>query len=246
MSSASFSRPMKPPMRISSSLVLVAACALRAAAQAPADAASSPTDAIARWVALTAPTGAEELATTALLRVLPGWSRDANGNLVRRVGHGTPRRVVACALDVSGYVVSEITDDGYLRLHRTGTAPASPLADQFMEAHKVRIYTAHAMRPGVVAIANGHFARQHRADTTVVTADQLWVDVGASSRASTSTASGFPSWIRSSPTALCGATTASSRAPAPRRARDARPSPPPRKQPFRMARRSLSSPRSTR
>jgi putative aminopeptidase FrvX len=37
--------------------------------------------------------------------------------------------------------------------------------------------------PGVVAIANGHFARQHRADTTVVNVDQLWLDIGASSRA---------------------------------------------------------------
>ncbi|MEW5917762.1 MAG: M20/M25/M40 family metallo-hydrolase, partial [Gemmatimonadota bacterium] len=41
----------------------------------------------------------------------------------------------------------------------------------------------NARIPGVVAVANGHFARQHRADTTVVNVDQLWVDVGASSRA---------------------------------------------------------------
>ncbi len=47
----------------------------------------------------------------------------------------------------------------------------------------MRIQTATGVVPGVVAIANGHFTRQHRGDTTVVGVDQLWLDVGASSRA---------------------------------------------------------------
>jgi putative aminopeptidase FrvX len=33
----------------------------------------------------------------------------------------------------------------------------------------------------VVAVYNGHFARQHRGDTAVTTVDDLWIDVGASS-----------------------------------------------------------------
>ena len=91
--------------------------------------------------------------------------------------------MLACALDVSAYVVSQITDDGFLRLHRTGAPPRHPLWDQAMEAQRVRVHTARGEVAGVVPIANGHFARQHRGDTTVVTVDQLWVDVGASSRA---------------------------------------------------------------
>ena len=50
----------------------------------------------------------------------------------------------------------------------------------------MRIFTAHGGENGVLgvgAIFNGHFAQQHRADTTVVGVDQLWIDVGASSRA---------------------------------------------------------------
>lgn len=138
---------------------------------------------LSRWVGLIAPPGAEELATTTLLRALPGWSHDASGNLVRSVGRGSPRRVVACGLDVNAYAVSEITTDGYIRLHRIGTPLQHPLADQFMEAQRVQVHTARGTVPGVVAIANGHFARQHRGDTTVVGVDKLWVDVGASSRA---------------------------------------------------------------
>ncbi len=159
---------------------LLLALAASAAAQSPDDRIA---DAIARWVALPAPPGAEELAANSLARAVPGWTQDANGNYVRRVGQGAPRRVVACQLDVSAYVVSRITDDGYIRLHRAGANPSHPLWDQAMESHKVRIYTALGVVPGVVPIANGHFAPQHRGDTTVVGVDELWVDVGASSRA---------------------------------------------------------------
>jgi putative aminopeptidase FrvX len=166
---------------------LAAAALLALATRAPAQSASRPDDRvvgeIARWIALPAPPGAEELAAPSLKRSLPGWSQDVNGNYVRRVGQGTPRRVVACLFDVSAYVVSRITDDGYIRLHRAGAAPAHPLWDQAMESHKVRIHTANGVVPGVVAIANGHFAQQHRGDTAVVGVDELWVDVGASSRA---------------------------------------------------------------
>ncbi len=139
-------------------------------------------EAVASWVRLDAPPGGERRAIVALRGTLPTWSADGFGNLVRRVGSGSPRRVVACALDAPGMVVSQITDDGYLRLHQTGS-PAHPLFAQFHEAQQVRVLTAAGDVPGVVAVANGHFARQHRGDTAVVTIDDLWVDLGASTRA---------------------------------------------------------------
>ena len=160
-------------------LLASAATARRAAAQA-SDAAVAST--IAAWTHLDAPPGGESRAIAALAKTLPGWTADGFGNLVKRVGSGTPRRVVACAMDVPGFVVSAITDDGFIRLHHTGT-PLHPLWDQFHEAQQIRILTRTGDVNGVVAIANGHFARQHRADTAVVNVDQLWVDLGVSSRA---------------------------------------------------------------
>ena len=168
-------------MRISHLLLIAALVSAPLCAQSASDAALA--ESLSRWIALTAPPGAEELATIPLMKALPGWTRDRGGNLIKRAGQGRPRRVVACGLDVTAYVVSQITDDGYLRLHRSGTQPQHTLADQFLEAQRVRIQTAAGPVPGVVAIANGHFTRQHRADTTVVSVDQLWLDVGASSRA---------------------------------------------------------------
>lgn len=138
--------------------------------------------AVAAWIDVDAPPGHEPVAAAVLARALPGWTADAQGNLVRRVGSGTPRRVVACAMDYSAYAVSQITDDGYLRLRRTGN-PTHPLWDQFHEAQRVSIFTPNGRLPGVVAVANGHFAQQHRGDTAARTMDQLWVDIGAASPA---------------------------------------------------------------
>ncbi|HJU72505.1 MAG TPA: hypothetical protein VJ717_02080 [Gemmatimonadaceae bacterium] len=137
---------------------------------------------LAAWIGLDATPGREAAVAERLTRELGnGWTSDRYGNVVRRVGNGTPRRVVACALDVPGLVVSQITENGYLRLHRAGGA-VHPLWDQHHEAQRVTILTRNGPVPGVVAVANGHFARQHRGDTAIVNVDQLWVDVGASSR----------------------------------------------------------------
>lgn len=139
--------------------------------------------AIASWTYFDVAPGRETQTATRLATQLPGWTVDGRGNLVRRVGSGHPRRVVACALDIPQFVVSQITRDGYLRVHRAGNIPVHPLWDQFFEAQRIKVLTASGRSiPGVVAVANGHFARQHRGDTTVVTVDNLWIDVGAESR----------------------------------------------------------------
>ena len=139
--------------------------------------------AIATWTSVEAPPGNEAATAAMLARALgAGWTADAQGNVIKRVGTGTPKRVVACAMDFSAYVVSQITEQGYLRVRRTGSG-GHPLWDQFHEAQRVAIIGARGRHPGVVAVANGHFAQQHRGDTLARTMDDLWIDVGASSRA---------------------------------------------------------------
>lgn len=97
--------------------------------------------AVSSWIRLDAPLGNEAATAATLMRALPGWRSDQWGNLTKTTGTGTPRRVVACGLDYSAYVVSEITDHGYLRVRRTGV-PAHPLWNQFQEAQRVAIATA--------------------------------------------------------------------------------------------------------
>ena len=138
---------------------------------------------VAQWIAFDAPPGDEQLAGAIIRRADARWQEDAQGNLIKHVGTGRPRRVIACGIDRVGYVVSGITEAGYIRLHRAGSAATHPLWDQAHEAQQMLVRTSAGVVPGVVAIPNGHFARQHRGDTAVVGVDQLWVDVGARSRA---------------------------------------------------------------
>ena len=136
---------------------------------------------LASWIAIDAPTGHEYLATEAIQDEYAGWARDSYGNLTKLVGRGEPRRVVACALDSYSYAVSQITDAGYLRLHRIGSGSSHPLWDQAHEGQQLRILTRSGPVVGVTAVANGHFAAQHRNETAIITQNDLWLDVGAES-----------------------------------------------------------------
>ena len=139
------------------------------------------------WIALDAPVGYERRTTAPLIPTLNAatggaWRVDALGNLTLRKGSGTPRRVVACGIDRAGFAVTQITDNGLLRVHTLGTSP-HPLWEQAHEGQQLEILTATGAVPAVSAIANGHFAQQHRQETLITSADDLWIDVGASSRA---------------------------------------------------------------
>jgi putative aminopeptidase FrvX len=144
---------------------------------------ASQADAVASWIALDAPPGRETLATDVIVRGMPGWTRDPVGNLVLHRGTGIPRRVVACGLDDQGYVVSAITDAGYIRLAASGFTRHPALWDQFHEGQRIKILTATRVLPGVVAVRSTHLWRRRASNEAIVTIDDLWVDVGARSRA---------------------------------------------------------------
>jgi putative aminopeptidase FrvX len=134
------------------------------------------------WIALDAPPGWEHLATDVILKSMPGWKRDALGNLILRKGSGSPRRVVACGLDRPGLAVTEITEDGYLRLREVGSVRMHPLWTQFHEGQKIRVLTRDGSVAGVVTVKSTHLQRGRVANAPVTTLDDLWVDVGATSR----------------------------------------------------------------
>ena len=163
--------PRIAPMTVIASLAI---------ATPPASAQSeAPLDAMASWIALDVATGYETREAGRIAAEMAGFTADRWGNVVARFGSGSPRRVVACALDQPAYAVSQITADGYLRVHRIGSGSRHPLWDQAFEAQQVRVLTRAGPVAGVVARSNGHFAQQHRDETDVVRADDLWVDVGA-------------------------------------------------------------------
>ena len=145
--------------------------------------------AVATWIALEASPGSERLAAIRIQSAVPGFTADRMGNLIKRVGAGSPRRVVACGLDESGYVVSRITDDGYLRVHMSGNERHVPLWDQYHEGQRVivgAIDRTNVLRtrhiPGVFAVRSNHLWRGRVADDSPTSIEDLWIDIGARSR----------------------------------------------------------------
>ncbi len=146
--------------------------------------------AVATWISLIATPGYERLATDRIASATRGWSRDRFGNLMKRVGEGSPRRVLACGIDESGYAVSEITSDGYLRVHTNGNSRHPALWDQYHEGQRVIVLAVdrtNSLRtrhvPGVFAVRSNHLWRRRTADDTPTSIENLWVDVGARTRA---------------------------------------------------------------
>ncbi|HEU4711636.1 MAG TPA: M20/M25/M40 family metallo-hydrolase [Pyrinomonadaceae bacterium] len=135
------------------------------------------------WIALDAPPGWEHRATDTIMRQMPGWKRDALGNLILRKGSGSPRRVVACALDRPSFAVTEITDDGYVRLREVGAARSHPLWTQFHEGQRVRVLTRGGAVPAVAIVKSTHLQGGRNPNTPPATLNDMWVDVGAASRA---------------------------------------------------------------
>src|SRR4029078_7412101 len=129
------------------------------------------------WINLDAPPGREYLATDAIMGSVPGWKRDQLGNLILRKGSGSPRRVIACALDRPGFAVTEITDDGYLRLREAGAGRQHPLWVQFHEGQRIKVLTRNGVVPAVAIVKSTHLQRGPRGPAPVTTLDDMWVDV---------------------------------------------------------------------
>lgn len=120
---------------------------------------------------------------------LPAWttpSVDELGNMQLSFGKGAPHTVLVASLDESGYVVSRITDDGYLRLHRHTASTNNVLRDQYVVGQPVHIRTAAGrIVQGVTATPSSHLRRLlNPAEVRRIReVSDLWVDVGASSAA---------------------------------------------------------------
>ena len=133
--------------------------------------------------------GYESPGREAIEMLLPSGARvraDNMGNIVLRTGNGLPHTMIVAPLDESGFVVSAITDDGYLRVHRLTTAPAARLGTQFFVGQPIVVVTAgQGAVPGVIATPSTHLRALHDPvdEARIKTIDDLWIDLGVESRA---------------------------------------------------------------
>ncbi len=109
---------------------------------------------------------------------------DNMGNLYLTIGSGAPHRLIVAPMDEPGYVVSAITDDGYLRVQRLPQFAPHPLFDQLHEAQAVQIHTRSGKYvTGIVAGLSVHLQGGRQDVPRVNHPDNIYIDIGAASAA---------------------------------------------------------------
>src|SRR5271170_6402140 len=82
---------------------------------------------------------------------------DNLGDVIINIGSGAPHRLLVTPIDEPGFVVSEITSDGYLRVQRLPQGSLPPIFNELYAAQPVRIETnAGKWIDGVVAGLSVH------------------------------------------------------------------------------------------
>ncbi len=139
-------------------------------------------EAFLQFAEIQAVSGRESAFTDFLRRQLPADARtetDNMGNLVVQYGGPATDLLVVTSIDEPGYVITEITEDGYLRVASPAGPAPSPLFHQFHEGHYVDIATAGGIVRGVVALPSSHIFRGRRENLAL---ERFLIDIGARSR----------------------------------------------------------------
>jgi len=107
---------------------------------------------------------------------------DNLGNVYVTLGSGAPHRLIVAPIDQPGYVVSEITSDGYLRVQRLPQRAPNAVFDLLHAAQPVWVMTRDAKRiPGVFTGLSVHLQPGRQNAPTMAHPDEMYVDIGASS-----------------------------------------------------------------
>jgi putative aminopeptidase len=111
-------------------------------------------------------------------------TQDNLGNVSVTIGSGAPHRLLVTPIDEPGYVVSEITSDGYLRLQRLPQFVLPPVFNELYSAQPVKVGTASGKWiDGVVAGLSVHLQPGHTNPPKSDDIENMYVDIGASSAA---------------------------------------------------------------
>jgi putative aminopeptidase FrvX len=136
--------------------------------------------------------GYEQTLAKEIQKDLAKWKPqiDTIGNVVVTIGSGAPHRVIVTPMDEPGYIVSNITADGFLRVQRLPQTAPNPIFDSLYSAEPVSIRTRSGKNvTGVVAGLSTHLQGARPAGSPVdlhegvYGLDDIYVDVGATTAA---------------------------------------------------------------
>jgi putative aminopeptidase len=109
---------------------------------------------------------------------------DNLGNLWVSFGSGSPHRLLVTSVDEPGYVVSDITPDGFLRVQRLPQAAPNPVFDTLHFAQPTWVITRSGKKvPGVFAGLSVHLQLARVNAPKMNHPDEMYVDIGATSAA---------------------------------------------------------------
>jgi putative aminopeptidase FrvX len=105
---------------------------------------------------------------------------DNLGNVYVTLGSGSPHRLIVAPIDEPGYVVSEITPDGYLRVQRLPQRAPNAVFDLLHAAQPVWVMTRGGKRiSGVFTGLSVHLEPARQNVPTMSHPDEMYVDIGA-------------------------------------------------------------------
>jgi putative aminopeptidase len=106
---------------------------------------------------------------------------DNLGDIIVTIGSGAPHRLVVTSIDEPGFVVSGITDDGYLQVQRLPQSGLPPIFNELYSAQPVRIGTSVGKWiDGVVAGLSVHLSGRANPPKSS-DPENIYIDIGASS-----------------------------------------------------------------
>ena len=109
---------------------------------------------------------------------------DNHGDVIVTIGSGSPHRLIVTPIDEPGFVVSGITDDGYLRVQRVPQTGLPPIFNELYAAQPVQIRTTSGKWvDGVFAGLSVHLQGGRANAPKASDLDNMYVDVGATSAA---------------------------------------------------------------
>ena len=107
---------------------------------------------------------------------------DNLGNVYVTIGSGAPHRLIVAPIDQPGYVVSEITPDGYLRVQRLPQRAPNAVFDLLHGAQPVLVMTRDGKKvAGVFSGLSVHLQPARQNAPTMAHPDEMYVDIGAAS-----------------------------------------------------------------
>jgi len=105
---------------------------------------------------------------------------DSIGNLMVEIGKGEPHVALVAHMDEVGLIITKIEEDGSLRFNKIGG-----IDDRILLSRRVEISTSKGLINGVIGIKPPHLMTSPEERKTVLSSENLRIDVGTRSRKET-------------------------------------------------------------